>query len=195
MVNIDMSTTGAAMNMLATIPQGSVSLSLPSDIDYDAWKEIGKGLSFHQRNNTWLLGDWYRHGEQHFAEQLKLDIGDITDDVKTLRSAAKVSGEFPAELRDASLSFTHYKHLSALPHGEARRALEQSAKETGATAKSLRLDVMAARIELGQGDFVEDDHVYTEHLALQRLWNNSCRDAREYFLPAAIEANMGPISA
>jgi len=181
------------MLMQTIAPPEAVALTLPKGMAFDEFMSVGRGLLKQHRTIPFFLGDWARFGRSEYGDQFALALPDIADP-KVIKLAERVSNAFLPEQRDQALSFDHYRHLVDLPHGEAKRLLDK-AKQEHLPANQLRTEALRVKVELGQGDFVDDDAEHQEFLAMQRAWNNGRPEARAYFLEAANGANLGLIDA
>lgn len=181
------------MLMQTIAPPDAVSLTLPAGMAFDEFMGVGRGLLRQHKTIPFFLGDWARYGRETYGDQFALALPDIADP-KTIKLAERVSQAFLPEQRDQALSFDHYRHLVDLPHGEAKRLIDK-AKQEGLRPGEMRTEALKLKTALGQGDFVDDDAEHQEFLAIQRAWNNARPEAREYFLEAANNANLGLIDA
>ena len=178
---------------IATIPANATALALPDGMPYAEWRALGDDIMQRQRNTQWLAGDWFAYGQTHFAEQLKLDLPEITDDPKLLRKAAAVSQAFDADARNPALSYQHYAHVADMPAQEAA-ALLDTAKTERWPAKKLRIVAMERKAAIGQITvFSDDDYAYHALQDLARRWNRAAPDTRQEFLDMVDEAQGGVI--
>ena len=176
---------------IATIPANATALALPDGMPYAEWRALGDDIMQRQRNTLWLAADWFLYGQTHFAEQLKLDLPEITDDPKLLRKAAAVAQAFGADNRSPALSYQHYAHVADMPAGEADALLAQAKAERW-PAKRLRIVAMERKTALGQITvFSDDDYAYHALQDLARRWNRATAETRQEFLDMVEEANGG----
>lgn len=169
-----------------------IALALDSSVTIDEWRTLGQDLAARQRNITWLAGDWFNYGKQHFGEQAVLDLPEFGESIKRLREVARVAERFAPDERDPDLAFAHYRHLVDLPHGEARKLLDKARAERLAPSV-LRIEILKAKVELGQGALIDDDPEHQELVRIQRAWNQASRSTRGTFLDLATESNLEPI--
>jgi hypothetical protein len=78
---------------------------------YNAGKAAERALN----DLSWRLGDWLLTGEVHLKEGAYQEAERITKKSRsTLYDYARIARAFPAAVRDAALSWTHYKYLTPL---------------------------------------------------------------------------------
>jgi hypothetical protein len=136
------------------------------------WLDMGRNLAAQSRTITWLAGDWFNFGKATYGEQAMLDLPEFGGGVKKLKEAAKIAETFEPAHRDMSLGFDHYKHLSELPFGEARKLIER-AKTESLSPSDIRTEALKTRVLLGQGpaDMFGDDPDEQARIAIQRAYN------------------------
>lgn len=175
------------MNALAIITQCEV---LPVESFAD-WLGRGQELASRHRQLGLEIGDWVRDGETQHRDQLELALESIGLDRKFLRTAAKVAEAFPPALRDAALSYDHYRIASDLPRDEALPILQRASQEHWRPVE-VRAAVIQRRHDQGSF-FSEDDREEQEYVLLIRSWNKARPAARERFLDLAKLANLSEI--
>lgn len=178
------------MNDIATI-EPSTSLPLPPDLSCADWLDVGRDLMRKDRETKWMTADWMAYGrarartDSTFAEQMDLCLPDTAEDRRHLDALARIAEVFPAEERSLELSFDHYAALSKLPHGEARKLLDQAAK-TKATPRDVRYLAMQAQLNITPRAAPDEDSMLT---SLIHLWNRMPRSVRIEFADMVEEAN------
>jgi len=181
---------GAAL----AVPENNLplALTLPAEVDFESWLEVGRDLAARKRSIDWMIGDWLTFGRQHFPEQIELALGDVIGDEFALRRIERTVKAFPPHLRDASLSFDHHAYVADLPAQEALPLLKRARAEK-LTARRVRIEAMLRKVQTGQilprEDDVEDDAL----LAMVRAWNRAPARAREDFADMVAGSHLGLI--
>ena len=117
-----------------------VALSLPSDMTYERWNEIGKSLAIVERGAQWWIGDWLRYGEHTYGEKYKRAEQVTGYDQQTLRNFKWVSGEYAVSCRQDNLSWNHYLSAASL-EPSVRTEMLRSAADNGWSVSELRLQI------------------------------------------------------
>jgi len=151
------------MNAVTIIePDHTPALTLPDDLPFDRWIEIGRDLIQRDRETKWQAADWFAYGrtrakaDPDFAQQMDLALPAILEDPKHLEAIAKVAESFPAADRSVELSFDHYAALSRLPHGEARKLLDKASRER-TSARDLKYQALGQQRSLTRLEPTQDD--------------------------------------
>ncbi len=92
-------------------PQG---LTIPKDIEFNQWQEIGKNLKMLDGALQWCIGDWLRYGEETYGEKYTQAIDETDYSYGSLRNMKYLSDRFPKEKRNTNLTFAHHREVSAL---------------------------------------------------------------------------------
>jgi hypothetical protein len=103
-----------------------VSYTLPPNLTYDEWAEIGGTLRRIHTAVMWWWGEWWWHGEHHYGDAAyqAAPTGYKSD---TLAKAAKVCRRIPEEERDERLTFGHYIALARLQESGHRVRIRDEA--------------------------------------------------------------------
>ncbi|MES3042688.1 hypothetical protein [Sphingomonas faeni] len=169
------------MNAIATIEPEAIALALPDDLAFDAWKQIGADLFQRQRNTSWLLADWWKHGAGNFRDepQFALLLEQTAADPKRLSAMAKVAEAFPPHMRAGSLSFEVHREIASVTTPDDRLAMIGRADKERWTERTAHAEVVQYRYT--QGSLLpEDDPENREAVEIIRAWNRASKGAREY---------------
>jgi hypothetical protein len=90
-------------------------LSLPDEMSFDSWRELGEQFALVASCSTWWLGDWLVYGEKAYGDRYEQAIIDTSLGYQTLRNYAWVARRFPLSRRRDTLSFGHHAEVAALP--------------------------------------------------------------------------------
>jgi hypothetical protein len=183
------------MQDIATIEPGAIALALPADMTFDAWKALGGDLFQRQRNTSWLLADWWKHGAGNFRDepQFALLLEQTAADPKRLSAMAKVAEAFPPHMRAGSLSFEVHREIASVTTPDDRLAMIHRADTERWTERTAHREVVEYRYS--QGSLLpEDDPENREAVEIIRAWNRASPDARRYFYELAVGAKFGSIN-
>lgn len=178
------------MNAIVTI-EAAPALHLAPDLAFPEWMSVGRDLMRQDRETKWRAADWMAYGraraktDSAFAQQMDLHLPEIAEDRRHLDAIARIAEVFPAEERSLELSFDHYVALSSLPHGEARKLLDQAAR-TKATPREIRYEAMQAQMSIAPRAAPDEDSML---VSIVHLWNRLPRSVRLEFAEMAGEAN------
>lgn len=180
------------MNALTTIDPSAIGLSLPADLAFDAWCELGHSLLGNQRRADWLVADWAKHGRQHFQSQFAFMVEKAGMEPKRLSSMAKVAEAFPEAQRAGNLSFEVHREIAAVSEADRLEMLNQAARERW-TEKQAHHHVVEHKYE--QGSLLpDDDPENREAVEIIRAWNRASPDARRYFWELAEVVDFSSIN-
>ncbi|WP_103728997.1 hypothetical protein [Novosphingobium sp. HII-3] len=177
------------MNAIVTIE--APSLPLPPGLSCDDWLAIGRDLMRKDRETKWQTSDWMAYGrarartDSTFASQMEMHLPEMAEDRRHLDAIARVAELFPPEERSLDLSFDAYAKLSRLPHGEARKILDQAAKEK---TPPREIGYQAMQMQMAILPRAEPDSD-SQLLSLIHLWNRTPRSVREEFAEMVGEAD------
>lgn len=169
------------MNDIATIEPEAIALALPSDLAFDAWKALGGDLFQRQRHTSWMLADWWKHGQANFRDepQFALLLEQTAADPKRLSAMAKVAEAFPPHMRAGSLSFEVHREIASVTTPDDRLAMIGRADKERWTERTAHREVVEYRYS--QGSLLpEDDPENREAVEIIRAWNRASKGAREY---------------
>lgn len=130
---------------LITLPAGAideVSLTLPADLTFCGWQDVGRQLGRAERSVMWWIGDWWAFGEHRYgARKAIVTAPDWNGPTyNSCVEAARVARRFPPQQRQVNLAFAHHQEVAALPQQDAAKALSRAAAE-GLSARDLRAEV------------------------------------------------------
>lgn len=179
--------------MNAIVNTNRVALSLPDDLPFDEWLNLGRDLAAEERNLRWLIGDWCREGHTRFGEQARFDFlsEQLAIDTRQLKQAAKVAEAFPAHLRASDVPYEVHAYVAALPESQRMEALQRASRERWGVRQARQ----AITLHRQEAALFEDEDSETR-LAVEiiRAWNRAPRESREYFWALAEAANLGAIN-
>lgn len=137
------SATGEVQHFSANVT--TTALSLPEDLSYDRWLEVGHGLDRMNRAALWWLGDWWAFGKQAYGERAEA-VKELDWEFQTCANAGYVATRIETYRRREVLSFSHHSEVAALDADEQEEFLtrwEKIAAETGKppTVKAARVEV------------------------------------------------------
>lgn len=136
-------------------------LEIPDGITYDEWAAIGETLQRMDRSIQWWLGDWYRHGEEHFGEDAPQGLPDDHYALRTIQNAAWVVGQVDWEIRRSDLTYSHHVEVakSDLARDDKIDLLADAADE-GWSVRDLR-QAVRARLHGDMGGDGDGDAAYS----------------------------------
>jgi hypothetical protein len=108
----------------------ATGLVLPTDLDFNEWKDLGTKLVTMRSGNQWALGDWWAYGEHKYGDRKKaVEEAGIRLHYKfnSLMNLATISRKFPPSSRNEVLKFTHHKIVAALPVEDRTKWLARAA--------------------------------------------------------------------
>lgn len=183
------------MNAIATMPDiqlAPVALALGDDLAFTDWIEIGRTIVAQRRNVEWMLGDWYRHGSEHYRkeEQFQLFAQQLGEDPRRLAKLAQVAAAFPEAKRSQRLSFDIHSYLACFPESERLERLAQAERE-GWTASKAR--EVAVQHRQSESMFEDEDTEYRFGIEIIRAWNRAPREARQFFAELVDTESCDPI--
>src|SRR5438045_3362810 len=110
---------------LANLPvKGSaVGLSLPDDLKFEDWRDIGQRLGRASNNLQWLIGDWWRHGWHRYGSRVQ-QVDELGLSFQACEDCAWVCRQFETSRRREVLSFTHHREVAALEPARADELLD-----------------------------------------------------------------------
>ena len=93
-------------------------LSLPNDMPFDSWRELGSQIVLIVNCSAWWVGDWLVYGEKAYGDRYEQAITDTSLAYQTLRNYAWVARRVPVSRRRDTLSFAHHAEVASLPDSE-----------------------------------------------------------------------------
>lgn len=121
-------------------------LSLPNDMPFDSWREIGSQIVLIANCSAWWVGDWLVYGEEAYCDRYEQAITDTSLAYQTLRNYAWVARRVPVSRRRDTLSFGHHAEVASLPDGEQDVWLVR-AERSNLSRKKLRRELRAAQFD------------------------------------------------
>ncbi|MDQ2882579.1 MAG: LmbU family transcriptional regulator [Actinomycetota bacterium] len=120
-------------------------LSLPEDMPFDSWRELGCRVALVANCSAWWLGDWLVYGEEAYDDRYEQAIADTELGYQTLRNYAWVARKLPMSRRRDTLSFGHHAEVAALPNEEQDAWLAR-AEQLSWSSNKLRRALRAAKV-------------------------------------------------
>lgn len=131
----------------------ATSLTLPPDLTWEQWANVGIPVMQTNAAAQWWLGDWILHAETHLARhdtdgtpdsldmaRIRRTITSLTQiDLSTLRHARTTAAAFPPERRRPDVSWSHHETLTACDPNLADELLAWAAT-TDRTVADLRAE-------------------------------------------------------
>nr|BAF98638.1 lmbU and cloE-like protein [Streptomyces argenteolus] len=122
------------------------SLSLPTVMTLESWKDIGREIALISDASTWWLGDWVVYGQDRYPDRYRKAIEETSLDYQTLRNYAWVARKFPVSRRREKLSLQHHAEVAALQEDEQDVWLNR-AESKGWSRSELRRNLRAIRAD------------------------------------------------
>jgi hypothetical protein len=106
-------------------------LTLPTNLAFDAWVQIGLDIARRQTVMMWEIGDWWAYGEHRYGDRAEIVNAAEWEGpaYETCRGAAFVAVRFETVRRRTVLSFSHHKEVASLPPDDADRLLDRAEAE------------------------------------------------------------------
>ncbi len=121
-----------------------LSFSIPDDLSFDQWVEMGRTLCANEKAVGWWIGDWWRHGHR-YGERASAAARDVFGRTfQTLRNIGCVAATFETSRRRDTLSFSHHAEVAALPAAQADELLDLAEREEW-SKRELRAEVNQRR--------------------------------------------------
>lgn len=162
-----------------TPPGGANGLTLPPDLSFEAWENIGKGLRAFEKNRLWYWGDWLNYGEEHYGERYAQAVEASDYTVGVLYNTTYVAKAFPISRR-REISWSHHQAVASLSVEEQDRWLDET-EARGLTLSEVRAGVKIAKAALtgGPDPFATLDAAIDKLLALMHsLWPDDPTEAK-----------------
>ena len=107
----------------------STSLTLPDDLPYQTWENIGQSLKAIDKGCAWWVGDWLNYGEQTYGEMYSQAL-EVTDYAyQTLANTKSVAAQFEFSRRRENLSFGHHEAVAKMEPSKADSWLTHAEEE------------------------------------------------------------------
>jgi N6-adenosine-specific RNA methylase IME4 len=111
-------------------------LTLPDDLDFDTWADLGQRIQMAADASMWWLGDWWAYGEHRYGERAAAVLdGDYA--FQTFMDAGWVSKKIETSRRREVLSWSHHKEVAALD-AEDQDDVLRAAIDNGWTVRETR---------------------------------------------------------
>lgn len=129
-------------------------LSLPDDLPYEAWANIGDTLHRVHKSIQWAVADWLNFGETHYPDRYTQALeATHYEERESLHNIAYVGRQFPnGDMRHDALTFTHHQEVASLPPDVREELLtEAELSEPRMTTRELRSKAIEHRQLLKDG--------------------------------------------
>jgi N6-adenosine-specific RNA methylase IME4 len=118
----------------------TTALTLPADLSFERWEQVGETLGRIGRAHQWWIGDWINFGERAYGEKYAQAIEDTGLDYQTTANLAWVAGKVQSSWRQETLSWSHHQEVAKLEPAEQKRWLKRAVAE-GWSSKELRREI------------------------------------------------------
>ncbi|MES2782939.1 MAG: hypothetical protein V4657_09090 [Pseudomonadota bacterium] len=116
----------------------SLSLSLPDDLSFEQWQDVGRNLAARGKVLNWWIGDWWAAGDHRYGDRAKVAAeGLFGKEFGSLANAASVCRVFETSRRRERLSWSHHVEVAPLSPEQADEVLEQ-AEQIGMSVMQVR---------------------------------------------------------
>lgn len=174
-------------------PANSLSLTLPDNLGFEAWQNIGRELAAREKVLNWWIGDWWAFGEHRYGDRAQAAAdGVFGRSFQTLRNIASVCTAIEPSRRRDVVTFTHHAEIAPLARSSPAAAdelLKRVERENMSVAQ------VRAAVRVLQGKTVEqvltardEDPNYYAMLKVTRSWNQTPMEVREDLGEVLIEA-------
>ena len=155
------------------------------------WSDTARAALVERDAATWRLADVIADGRRDRGKcSVTALAASLNITAHRLRDLARVADAFPPDRRAAVVPFDVHAHLARLDEAERFDTLATATAE-GWGEKQARAVATQHRQEAA--GFDDEDLETRQGVALARLWNRSCPDARAYFAALAEGAGTGII--
>jgi hypothetical protein len=148
--------SGVEMSLVANLSGAvlsEVGLTLPEQISFEQWQQVGRELGRFQRASCWWIGDWWAFAEHRWGERkTAVESEDWPGPgFKASANAASVCRVFPGEsFRRRELSFTHHAEVAGIEDEVERESLLDWCEEPVKSGAGKPRTIRALRQELAQ---------------------------------------------
>lgn len=133
--------TPSAAALPAGVATTAVGLTLPADLSAADWRACGRALGGARSTLMWLVGDWWRGGEERGYTAVYGERAAAAEELpfafQTCRDAGWVAGRVETSRRRDVVPWSFHKEVAALPPADQDELLAWS-ERTGATRSELR---------------------------------------------------------
>ena len=143
--NLDLINKSAWLGIKAKV--APTSLTLPNDLAYDQWAEIGLRISRIKRFSNWALADWLNFGEKQFSETYAQGVAATGFQPDYLAIIKYVGAAVEPSRRRESLSFSHHRLVASL-NPEAQDQFLREAEENDWSQDVLREAIKASKAHI-----------------------------------------------
>jgi hypothetical protein len=175
------------------VERSPTSLTLPPDLAYDDFEEIGHFIGVMHDAANWWLGAWLVQGEMLFGDKVYQAAEITRRSPRTLINVASVYRRVPESCRNPNVKFSLHAEVAALEPREQKRWLKE-AEQRQFTKADLRAEIHAEKD--GNDPAVLPPAVLSVEEAARAVWFASVRSVGDtFFVPAepmlALRAALG----
>src|SRR5438874_5939790 len=105
----------------------STGLTLPPDLLFEEWQQIGDNLERATSSLAWAIGDWWVYGDRRYGERAKA-AAESRFEIRTLMNYGWVARSIESSRRREDLSFGHHQCVANLPPDQQDSWLKQAAE-------------------------------------------------------------------
>jgi len=106
-------------------------LTIPADLPFDGWMELGETLKRMDASVQWWVGDWLNAGERNYGEMYAQALDETEAEYSTLANYKWVVSRIPFALRRANLAYSIHKEIANTKDEKERyELLNQASEET-----------------------------------------------------------------
>jgi hypothetical protein len=114
----------------------SRSTELRKGMDYEEWRELGRGIGLKVGKSLWEIADWVLFGEETYGKRYEDALETTGLDIQTLRNMKSVAERIYR--RRYELSFAHHAEVASFRDTEVQELLLDQAVENGWSRNQLR---------------------------------------------------------
>lgn len=154
------------------------ALNITRELDVDEWESLLGRVVAVSDASAWWIGDVLSFGEWRYGEKYRTVLAVIEFEYERARNYAYVSGNVPAAVRRADLSWSHHRIVAPLVPAEQERWLS-SASENGWSVRELQeaLDAAARNQESPADELLEQLRFTVDRDRLERWQRAAEREA------------------
>lgn len=117
--------------LLDNVEVTETGLTIPANMPFAEWMELGETLQRIDRAIQWWVGDWLNAGERNYGEKYAQALDETEAAYSTLRDYKWVSSSFELSLRRDNLSYSIHKEIAGIKNEKKRlNLLKQASEET-----------------------------------------------------------------
>jgi hypothetical protein len=166
------------------VERSPTSLTLPPDLAYDDFEEIGHFIGVMHDAANWWLGSWLIQGEMLFGDKVYQAAEITRRSPRTLINVASICRRVPESCRNPNIKFSLHAEVAALEPREQRRWLKE-AEHRQLSKSDLRAEIHAEKD--GNDPAVLPPAVPTLEEAAWAVWHASIRSVGDiHITPSSV---------